>query len=213
MSKIEIQINEADSRESYGDDIFELSVEDFVEDKYEEKKREMEEALKNQDIDKIKCATHTLKTSSRYIGEENFANECNKMESMASKGDWAGICQNFEYYLEYFEELYYAVYQIYLRIQSQSNKNIVAALPRERTKGEMPFTKPEEISPKKADSVVSKKQSKKQEITFGFSDSDKSDADEETNRLKDLKLDEVPQESKCFTFYFVPRLFIPFRSH
>lgn len=120
LPQIEIKINKTQTQEDYGEDMFDEIIFDFIEEKYDEKKKEITEGFLNDNAMKIKQATHTLKTTSRYLFEEGFALQCQQMENWSSKElNWEKLKENKDHYLRYMDAMYLACLKFYKEIKTE----------------------------------------------------------------------------------------------
>lgn len=88
--KKDIKIKPDEIKDQFSEDLFEQLIKTFVERDYEDKKRQIEEALEAKDAPKLKYVCHTFKTTARMLCIEDFALECQEIENEAVKEnvDW-----------------------------------------------------------------------------------------------------------------------------
>jgi len=84
----EIKIDSEEAIDNFGNEIFEQSILLFVDESYNNVKEGIKKALEEKDKNKIKILTHTLKTTARYMASENFALECQAIESESKEPNW-----------------------------------------------------------------------------------------------------------------------------
>ena len=153
-AEIEIKFDIAEAMDNYGDDTIEDLIIDFIEETYDHKKGEIIEGYEKSDNMKIKHSTHTLKTSARFIFEEGFASQCQKMENWSTKDlDWNKLNENKEFFFNYMDALYLALLEEYKIIKEKRgetiSKEFLEKVPKNNTKEkniEAEEKKPEEIN-------------------------------------------------------------------
>ena len=84
----EIKIDSEEAIDNFGNEIFEQTIKLFVDESYKTFKEGIKKAQEEKDKNKMKILTHTLKTSARYMASENFALECQALESETKNPDW-----------------------------------------------------------------------------------------------------------------------------
>lgn len=114
-TKKEIKIDEEEAKENYGDMIFEKSITILVEKEYETTRRNLQEAYDSKDSSRLKHITHTLKTNARFLCSENFALECQAIESCTKEGlvNWEKVVELFPQFMEDFDLLFKEAEKIY----------------------------------------------------------------------------------------------------
>jgi len=114
-TKKDIKINSIECKDQYGDDLYEQLIETIVQRDYEEKKFQIEEALKNKDAKNLKYVCHTFKTTARMLCIEDFALECQAIETLAVQEnvDWIQMQKLVEEFLVDFHSVYIDANQIY----------------------------------------------------------------------------------------------------
>ena len=149
---VKIMIDSEQSIDNFGDDTFEDLVIDFIEETYDSKKSEVELGLEKEDLNKIKHATHTLKTTSRYVFEIGFADACQKMEYWSSKFlNLEKLKENSENYFKYLDLFYLELLVFYKDIKTQRGEKLLDEFvlkvkdPNEYSQIKNDKVKPEEI--------------------------------------------------------------------
>lgn len=89
--KLEIKIDAEDAIDNFGSEIFEQNIILFVNEGYNNFKEGIKKAQEEKDHAKMKIFTHTLKTTARYMSSENFALECQEIESETKAPNWGKI--------------------------------------------------------------------------------------------------------------------------
>jgi hypothetical protein len=130
---IKIVVDEEHGIKEFGSDTFENLITHFIECDYDEKKKDLEDSIKDKDIIKLKNVIHKIKTLTMYMNCVDLAQLCKDIEYYTQKGH-----ENYEIALEmvpeflrYFAMLYdeaYRLYQVkYLQIpleESPDMKNV-----------------------------------------------------------------------------------------
>jgi hypothetical protein len=113
----DIRIKPEDSKDNFGDELFEQLIINFVEKDYEEKKTLIEEAHQNKDCQKLYFVVHSFKTTARMLCIEDFALECQEIQdySHAGKEDWEKLNLLVPLFLKDFESVYNDAKAIYDR--------------------------------------------------------------------------------------------------
>jgi HPt (histidine-containing phosphotransfer) domain-containing protein len=84
MSKQECHFNLEEADDMFSDSVVDKTLTLFVSEYYQHFKEELETARRNKDITKIKIGVHTLKSTSRYLCCEYFAQKCQKIEDIVA---------------------------------------------------------------------------------------------------------------------------------
>jgi HPt (histidine-containing phosphotransfer) domain-containing protein len=87
----EINIDSEEAIDNFGNEIFEQTIILFVDESYKTFKEGIIKAQEEKDKNKMKILTHTLKTTARYMASENFALQCQALESESKNPDWEKI--------------------------------------------------------------------------------------------------------------------------
>lgn len=88
---IEIKIDSEDAIDNFGSETFEENILLFVDEGYKNYKNGIKKAQTEHDQATLKMLTHTLKTTSRYMSSENFAQICHGIESETKSPNWEKI--------------------------------------------------------------------------------------------------------------------------
>jgi hypothetical protein len=105
MSKQDCHFNLEEADENFSETVVDKNLTLFVTDYYQYFKQELETARKNKDITKIKISVHTLKSTSRYLCCEYFAEKSQKIEDVNGKA-LSEIEKVYDEYLKCFDYLY-----------------------------------------------------------------------------------------------------------
>jgi hypothetical protein len=113
----DIKIKPDDSKDNFGDELFEQLIINFVEKDYEEKKALIEEAHQAKDCQKLYFVVHSFKTTARMLCIEDFALECQEIQdySHTGKEDWEKLNLLVPLFLKDFETVYNDAKAIYDR--------------------------------------------------------------------------------------------------
>jgi HPt (histidine-containing phosphotransfer) domain-containing protein len=115
--KFEIKIDSEEAIENFGSETFEQNIVLFVEESYNHFKEGIKKAQEEQDKAKMKIMTHTLKTTARYMSSENFALECQSIESETKDPNWDKINQLLPDFFEDLDILYNECLKFYNEIK------------------------------------------------------------------------------------------------
>lgn len=111
--KVEIKIDSEEAIDNFGSEIFEQNIILFVEEGYNNFKEGIKKAQEDKDHSKMKINTHTLKTTARYMASENFALECQAIESETKAPNWEKINQLLPDFFQDLDILYNECVKIY----------------------------------------------------------------------------------------------------
>ncbi len=111
----DIKIKPDESKDNFGDELFEQLIINFVEKDYEEKKTLIEEALQAKDNQKLYFIVHSFKTTARMLCIEDFAQECQEIQdySHSGQGDWEKLDELLPLFLQDFEAVFLDAKEIY----------------------------------------------------------------------------------------------------
>jgi HPt (histidine-containing phosphotransfer) domain-containing protein len=101
--KIEIIIDSVEAIDNFGSETFEENILLFVDEGYNNYTNGIKKAQSERDQASMKMLTHTLKTTSRYMASENFAQVCQGIESEMKSPNWEktdDLLTDFFYYLD-----------------------------------------------------------------------------------------------------------------
>jgi hypothetical protein len=113
----DISIKPEESKDQFGDELFEQLIINFVEKDYEDKKMQIEEALANKNAANLYYIVHTFKTTARMLCIEDFAKECEIIQEYSFKGreDWDKLSFLVPQFLQDFQAVYEDAKTIYDR--------------------------------------------------------------------------------------------------
>jgi HPt (histidine-containing phosphotransfer) domain-containing protein len=83
---IKIVVDEEHGIKEFGSDTFENLITHFVECDYDEKKKDLEDSIKDKDITKLKNVVHKIKTLTMYMNCVDLAQLCKDIEYYTQKG-------------------------------------------------------------------------------------------------------------------------------
>lgn len=83
---IKIVVDEEHGIKEFGSDTFENLITHFVECDYDEKKKDLEDSIKDKDITKLKNVIHKIKTLTMYMNCVDLAQLCKDIEYYTQKG-------------------------------------------------------------------------------------------------------------------------------
>lgn len=113
--EIKIVVDENHGIKEFGSDTFENLITHFVECDYEEKKKDLEDSIRDKDIIKLKNVLHKIKTLTMYMNCVDLAKLCKEIEFFTQKGH-----ENHETafsmvpeFLKYFAKLYDEAYKLF----------------------------------------------------------------------------------------------------
>ena len=101
--KMEIIIDSVEAIDNFGSETFEENILLFVDEGYNNYTNGIKKAQTDRDQASMKMLTHTLKTTSRYMASENFAQVCQGIESEMKSPNWEktdDLLTDFYYYLD-----------------------------------------------------------------------------------------------------------------
>lgn len=113
----DISIKPEESKDQFGDELFEQLIINFVEKDYEDKKIQIEEALASKNAANLYYIVHTFKTTARMLCIEDFAKECEIIQEYSFKGreDWEKLTFLVPQFLQDFHAVYEDAKSIYDR--------------------------------------------------------------------------------------------------
>jgi HPt (histidine-containing phosphotransfer) domain-containing protein len=119
--EIKIVVDEDHGIKEFGSDTFENLITHFVECDYQDKKKDLEDSIKDKDIIKLKNVLHKIKTLTMYMNCVDLAQLCKEIEYFTQKGH-----ENHETafsmvpeFLSYFAKLYDEAYKLFRLKYSQ----------------------------------------------------------------------------------------------
>lgn len=83
---VKIVVDEEHGIKEFGSDTFENLITHFVECDYDEKKKDLEDSIKDKDITKLKNVVHKIKTLTMYMNCVDLAQLCKDIEYYTQKG-------------------------------------------------------------------------------------------------------------------------------
>jgi hypothetical protein len=110
-----IRINPEESKDQFGDELFEQLIINFVEKDYEDKKTQIEDAMNTKDSANLYYIVHTFKTTARMLCIEDFAKECEVIQEYSFKGreDWDKLKIYVPQFLSDFKRVFEDAKEIY----------------------------------------------------------------------------------------------------
>jgi hypothetical protein len=132
-----ISINPDESKDQFGDELFEQLIINFVEKDYEEKKTQIEEAVIAKDSANLYYIVHTFKTTARMLCIEDFAKECEVIQEFSFKGreDWDKLKIYVPQFLKDFQTVYEDAKNIYDKEYKPKPAEIMEDLPEKTNYG------------------------------------------------------------------------------
>jgi len=119
---IEIKIDSEEAIDNFGFETFEENILLFVDEGYNNYKNRIKKAQEERDQASLKILTHTLKTTSRYMASENFAQICQGIESEAKYTNWEKIDELLKDFFYYFDHLYNECVKFYNDFKPEGEK-------------------------------------------------------------------------------------------
>lgn len=81
-----LEINYEDAIEDYDEQVVNMTYELFVNKQYQELKFKISKAYSDKNYQELKVIFHNFKTTSRYLGSENFSELCNQLQIYCKEG-------------------------------------------------------------------------------------------------------------------------------
>ena len=110
--------------DEYGEDTYEDLVTDFIERLHEDKYEELMNGYKNNNFKEIKRVFHTVKTTSKYLFETDFAAMCQKNEEFAIKENYEELMKIKDYSVRYFNALYVEMLPLYIKLKKDKGEEV-----------------------------------------------------------------------------------------
>lgn len=130
--KIEIKIDSEEAIDNFGSETFEENILLFIDEGYNNYKFGIKKAQIERNQASMKMLTHTLKTTSRYMASENFAQVCHSIESETKSPNWEKIDELLSDFFHYLDLLYNECIKFYNDFKKDGEKkspiNIVEVL-------------------------------------------------------------------------------------
>lgn len=109
--------------DNYGDEIVEMAYELFITKIYKELTQKIPKAYKAKNFKELKVIFHNFKTTSKYLGAEEFSELCNKIQLCCKEGkvDEKALEKLYPLVVQNFEQLYKKCKEQYQKVDHEDN--------------------------------------------------------------------------------------------